>query len=182
MDTQDEAFERYLLPSLSSPSVTHISQGHSLSAWRIPLPKINSKPISNGHWKNPNPNPNSPYSLYPKQRWPVLPLSQTASCPNVPNSKESDWPVRSVFVEVATIVTHLEGRLRPHPPPTLKVVNLMTSTSLQLRDSIWPHHDRAGPSDSPSLSSQLVLSVDPPNLTLARMPAQTNHRCFGGAR
>ena len=184
MDIQDEALEGYSSFNLSSSCATHLSQGHSPSVWRILLQSNSSKPISNEHSKSLNLNPSPPHNPYLKQRWLIPLLSQTTSYPNVPSSKESVWPVRSVFEGIPMIATHLEGQLHPHPPSTPRITNLMTMTSenLQPRGNIWPHHGRAGPSSGPNPSSQLTLSMDPPDLVLARALAQTNHRCFGGAR
>jgi len=185
MDTQD-AFERYSsnLPSLFA---AHLSQGLSLSVWRTPPPKNSSKPISNEHSKSLNLNLNlylPRYTVHPHQRQQMPPLDRTHSYPNVPSSKESGWRVRSVFEEIPTTVIHLEGRLRPHPPPTPKIMGLMTVTlgDPQPRDSIWPHRDRAGPFNSPNPSSQPMLFVDPPKLVLARIPGRTNRRCSGEGR
>jgi len=184
MDIQDETFERYFPFNLSSSCTNHLSQGYSFTVSRIPLPRNSSKPISNEHSRSLNLNPSPPHNRYLKQQWVIPLLTRTASYPNVPNSKESAWPARSVFEQVPMIATHLEGRLHPHPPLTPRITNLMimTSENLRPRGNIWPHHGRAGPSSGPNPSSQLTLSMDPPSLVLARALTQINHGCFGGAR
>ena len=150
MDTRDDTLERYSSSNLPSSSATDRSQGHSLSVWRIPPERVNSKPISSGHSKSPNLN-------QPQQRNPTPPPSLAASYPNVPNSKKNGWRVRNAFEEIPTIVTLLEGRLHLHPPPTLKIPNLITANlgNPQRRDSTWLRHDRAEPSSSSNLSTQL---------------------------
>ena len=100
----------------------------------------NSKPISSGHSKSPNPN-------QPQLQERIPPLSQAVFYPNVPNSKKNGWRVRNASEEMLKIVTHPEGRPRRHPPPTPKTtILMMTYKGPQQRGRTWPHHDRKGPS------------------------------------